>query len=101
MRSIRHTRNQGTTVFAQCRWNARRKYSRAWPQRTDAQRSELINTILRIVSESVNRWNGGFLDPSIEMANQQVIDQLVAQKYVVFHHNQTTRRDYGGFYGSG
>jgi len=39
-------------------------------------------------------------DPSIEAVNQKVIDQLVAQKYVVMHHNQTARKDYGGFYGS-
>jgi hypothetical protein len=33
--------------------------------------------------------------------NQQIVDVLTARKYVVFHHSQTTQRDFGGFYGNG
>jgi hypothetical protein len=78
------------------------EYSLTWPHRADSQRSELIDTISRILSDAVNRWkDGGLSDPPIEMVNQQIIDQIVAQQYVMFHHNQTTRRDADGFYGSG
>ena len=76
------------------------EYSQTWPLRDEAERSELIDTISEILSGAVDRWNNGALDPSIETVNQQIVDQVVAQKYVVIHHNQTTKRDYGGFYGN-
>ena len=66
----------------------------------DVERTELIDTILEILSNAVKQWNDSTLDPPIELVNQQIIDQIVAQKYVVFHHYKTTKRDYGGFYGS-
>ncbi len=78
------------------------EYSKTWPHRTDAQESELIDTISRILSDAVGRWNdGSLLDPPIEMVNREIVDQIVVQRYVIFHHNQTTRRDSDGFYGNG
>jgi hypothetical protein len=77
------------------------EYSQTCPRRTDDQRSKLINTISSIVSGAIKRWDeGSFLDPPIEMVNQQIVDQLVAQQYVIFHHHETTQRDFGGFFGS-
>jgi hypothetical protein len=77
------------------------EYSQTWPRHTDAQRLELVNAISHILRDAVERWNEGTLEPTIEMVNQQIIDQIVAQKYVTFHHHHTTRRDFGGFHGSG
>jgi hypothetical protein len=77
------------------------EYSQTWPRHTGVQKLELINAISGILSDAVNRWNDGALDPPIEMVNQQIIDQIVDRKYVIFHHNETTRRDFGGYYGSG
>jgi phenylpyruvate tautomerase PptA (4-oxalocrotonate tautomerase family) len=76
------------------------EYSQTWPHREEVQKSELIDKISKILSDAVNKWNNSSLELPIELVNQQIIDQLVADKYVTYHHNQTTRRDYGGFYGS-
>jgi hypothetical protein len=77
------------------------EYSQTWSRRTDAEKSELIDTLSGILTEAVKRWNGGPLDDlPIELVNQQIIDQIVAHKYIIFHHFQTTRRDFGGFFGS-
>ena len=45
----------------------------------------------------------GFLveTPPIETVNQEIVDQIVEQQYVVFHHNETTGRDVGGFHSNG
>ncbi len=77
------------------------EYSQTWPRHTDAQKHELIDPLSQILSNAADRWDAGTFDPAIEMVNQQLVDQIVAHKYVIFHHNQTTRRDYGGFHGSG
>jgi hypothetical protein len=77
------------------------EYSQTWTQRDDLQRSELIDAISGVLSDATDRWNNGSLDLSVEVVNREIVDQLVAKKYVIIHHNQTTRRDYGGFHGSG
>jgi hypothetical protein len=75
------------------------EYSQTWPHRADAKGCELIASLSRILADAVNRWDEGSLDnPSVEMVSQQIIDEIVAQEYVTFHRNQTTRRDYGGFH---
>ncbi len=77
------------------------EYSLAWPHRADCERLSLIDAISRILSDAVQRWDrGGLSDSPIELVNQQIVDEIVIQRYVVFHHNETTRRDFGGFYGS-
>jgi hypothetical protein len=75
--------------------------SLTWPRWSDWRKSNLIDTISRVLSEATARWDDGQMsDPSIEMTCWQIVDQIVAQKYVVFHHYHTTKRDYGGFFGS-
>ncbi|MGA2256138.1 MAG: hypothetical protein ABSG53_15935 [Thermoguttaceae bacterium] len=49
---------------------------------------------------AARQWNDDLQNPPIEQVNQQIAAQIVAQKYVVFHHYETTRRDFGGFFGS-
>jgi hypothetical protein len=76
------------------------EYSRAWPRRSGAEKAELIDSLTWILSEAVRQWNDDLQIPPIEQVNQQIVTQIVAHKYVVFHHYDTTRRDYGGFFGS-
>ena len=76
------------------------EYSRTWARRSDAERAELIDSLTRILSEAVRQWNVDLQNPPIEQVNLEIVSQIVAQKYVVFHHYETTRRDYGGFFGS-
>jgi hypothetical protein len=75
--------------------------SKTWPKRDDAEKVELIGAISRILSEAVRQWNDGPAEPSIDSVNRQIVGQLTYHKYVVFHHNETASRDYGGFHGSG
>jgi len=76
------------------------EYSRVWPRRSEAERDELIDSLTRILSVAARQWNDDLQNPPIEQVNQQIAAQIVAQKYVVFHHYETTRRDFGGFFGS-
>jgi len=76
------------------------EYSRAWPRRSEAEKDELIDSLTRILAEVVRQWNDDLENPPIEQVNQQIVAQIVGQKYVVFHHYETTRRDFGGFFGS-
>ena len=78
------------------------EYCLTWPKRGEREKCELIDTIAEIVRAAVCEWsNGSLVDPTVETVNQQIVDEIVAQQYVIFHHNQTTRRDFGGFYSRG
>ena len=78
------------------------EYALAWPSRAENLCTPLIDAISKIIGDAERAWtSGSMVDPSIEMVNQQVVDTVVEQKYVVFHHNQTTRRDGGGFHSQG
>jgi hypothetical protein len=76
------------------------EYSKTWPGRFVADAFELVNALSQILVTAVEQWNEGKIDPAVESVNQQIVEQVVARKYVVFRHNETTGRDYGGFYGS-
>jgi len=76
------------------------EYARTWPRRTDAEKSELVDSLSKILSEAVRQWNSDLQSPPIEQVNQQIVAEIAVQKYVVFHHYETTGRDYGGFFGS-
>ncbi len=77
------------------------EYSATRPQHGENQRSKLIDALSRIVGNALIQWGEGtLLDPSIETVNRQIVEEIVEQQYVIFHHYHTTRRDFGGFYGS-
>ena len=80
----------------------RAEYMLTWPQRNDSRASELIDALSRVIGDAVIKWSDGSLrTTSIESVNNQVTDLMVTKQYVVFHHYETTRRDFGGFFGSG
>jgi hypothetical protein len=62
------------------------EYLQSWPHRSDGEKSTLIDSLTRILSEAVRQWSDDPLNPPIELVNQQIVAQLVAQKFVVFHH---------------
>jgi hypothetical protein len=38
-------------------------------------------------------------NPTVASVSQRLVDTMVDGSYAEFHHNQTTRRDGGGFHG--
>ena len=79
----------------------RAEYVLTWPQRSDSLASELIDALAKVIEDAVNRWADGSLrTTSIDSVIEQATDLIVAKQYAVFHHFETTRRDFGGFYGS-
>ena len=78
------------------------EYSQTWPKRTDVEKNTLIAALTEVLSTAVDSWTtGGLHDPTIDSVNRQITSLIVAEQYVVFHHKQTTRRDFGGFYTHG
>lgn len=81
--------------------SATSEYAHAWPNHAPEMQSRLINDISAILCDAEQQWTtGSLLEPSVESVTEQIVAEIVAQQYVVFHHTQTTRRD-GGFYGNG
>ena len=78
------------------------EYEQEWPQRESSLADELIQSMSDILSAAVAQWDAGTLsEPSMENVTQRIVDEVVARQYVVFHHYESTRRDVGGFHGSG
>ncbi|MFN0052143.1 MAG: hypothetical protein ACKV0T_08125 [Planctomycetales bacterium] len=78
------------------------EYRTTWPKRPECQQIQLVERLTEIVSNAVNAWaTGSIHEPMIESVNQELVDQIVDQQYVIFHHTETTRRDFGGFYSHG
>jgi hypothetical protein len=79
-----------------------KKHGRTAPHRTESCCTELVDALRLILDDAVIQWcNGSMLNPTIESVNQQLAGVIVAQRFVVFHHYQTTSRDVGGFYANG
>ena len=78
------------------------EYRQTWPQRPEARGSELIASLSQILEDAVRQWSDvSMRAPTIESVAQQAADAISVQQYVIFHHCQTTRRDFGGFYSNG
>lgn len=78
------------------------EYRKTWPLRTESCGMELIDALCEVLDDAVTQWsNGSMLTPTIESVNQQLAEVIVALQFVVFHHHQTTTRDFGGFHGTG
>src|SRR5262249_16795490 len=70
------------------------EYLQAWPHRDESLRKALITALTAIVEESVKPWtDGSDPDPSSGSLARRMVEQIVAQQFVVFHHRETTRRD--------
>jgi hypothetical protein len=70
------------------------EYRLTWPGREEAHGEALIVALTKILAEAVQSWTDrGIEDPSSETVAKRVIEEMMEQQYVVFHHYQTTRRD--------
>tara|TARA_R110002111_G_scaffold256979_3_gene324791 strand:- start:149536 stop:150021 length:486 start_codon:yes stop_codon:yes gene_type:complete len=76
------------------------EYFLTWPKRTAAEGQELIGLISQIVSSAIAEWsNHGSHSLTVTSVLEQIVDQIMKQQYVIFHHHETTLRDQGGFGG--
>jgi hypothetical protein len=72
------------------------EYLQTWPHHNVSLASELIEAICKTINIAVCKWNeGSTLSPTITSVNAQIVDLIVDKKYVVLHHFQTTRRNFG------
>lgn len=70
------------------------EYQLAWPRRPASQGRALITSLSTIMVGAVQSWTDhGLGNSSSKGLAEQLAAEFVAQKYVVFHHCQTTRRD--------
>ncbi len=70
------------------------EYTSTWPTRDLSEAQKLIASIDTILTNAVTEWTAGSLmRPPIELVVQQIVDEIVDQRYVIFHHKQTTSRD--------
>jgi hypothetical protein len=83
-----------------CEWLGRivgtpeEEYQLAWPRRAESQGHALIASLSAIIAGAVKLWGDhGVGNPSSGVLAEQLAEEIVAQKYVIFHHCQTTRRD--------
>ncbi|WP_145211066.1 hypothetical protein [Gimesia alba] len=76
------------------------EYSLTWPKRTATEGQELIDLISQTLSSAIAEWNHhGSHNLTVSSVLEQIVDQIMKQQYVVFHHHETTTRDQGGFNG--
>lgn len=70
------------------------EYRRAWPRREESQGHALIASLSAIIAGAVESWaDRGVAASSSRDLVERLAEEIVAQQYVIFHHDQTTRRD--------
>jgi hypothetical protein len=69
------------------------EYRMTWPRREEPQGQALIASLSVIVVDAVESWCGRGVEPSSVRLAESLVEEVVAQQYVVFHHCETTRRD--------
>jgi hypothetical protein len=70
------------------------EYRLAWPRRSTAEADSLIAALAAIVAGAVRTWiERGVGDPSTGEVADRLAEEIVARRYVSFHHRETTRRD--------
>jgi hypothetical protein len=70
------------------------EFQTAWPNRGLAQADALIVSLATIIGVVVESWTErGSQDSTSGGLTNRIVEELLAQQYVVFHHCETTRRD--------
>ncbi len=70
------------------------EYRATWPNRSLGAATQLIDTLEQILEDAIREWEiNGFSNLLHTDVIDRIVIEIVAQQYVVFHHNQTTRRD--------
>jgi hypothetical protein len=70
------------------------EYRATWHNHSDGAAKNLIDSLVQILEDAIKEWESrGFSNlPHADVIDRLVLE-IVAHQYVVFHHNQTTRRD--------
>ncbi|HAH45840.1 hypothetical protein [Gimesia sp.] len=75
-----------------------KEYLLTWPKRTEEDGLSLIEDLQEIISSAVAVWEQQRNQSlSAQSVASQIVEQIVKQQYVVFHHHESTWRDKGGF----
>jgi len=70
------------------------EYRATWPNRSDSAAKNLIDLLVKILEDALEEWEpNGFSNLSHIDVTDRLVGVIIDQQYVVFHHNQTTRRD--------
>jgi hypothetical protein len=74
--------------------SAENEYRMTWPERDEPEGVALIASLTGIVTRAVESWSDrGLGSLSSGEVAEQLAAEIVARQYVVFHHNETTKRD--------
>lgn len=70
------------------------EYHLTWPKREPEQAAALVAALTGIMNEAIQSWE----QPDSEVAaggsvSKRLVEEIVTQQYVIFHHKETTRRD--------
>ena len=75
-------------------FDCRKEYAMEWPRRTDADCSSLVGSMSQVLLDAEAQWEcSGIGTLSVEDVAGQLVDEIVAHQFVVFHRTETTRRD--------
>ncbi len=71
------------------------EYSATWPKRPLSDGQRLIDAITGITVGAIQAWENDCVDQEqLNSLPVQIVTEIVGQQYVVFHHKETTRRDF-------
>lgn len=88
--SERHVKNQLLSASL----IGREEYAAEWPCRTDADYSAISESMSQVLHEAVVKWESdGVGSLRADDVAGQLLDEIIGQQFVVFHHTETTRRD--------
>lgn len=70
------------------------EYAKVWPQREPTFSQELIHALTTILDDATLSWaDSGLQNPTIESVVQLIVNEVVHQQFVIFHHWESTCRD--------
>ena len=70
------------------------EYRMAWPRRSRDEANALIDSLSAIVSRAAEIWeNQGVSAISIPDVTKAITAEILARRYVIMHHTETTSRD--------
>ncbi len=82
------------TLLTRTDSGASQEYLETWPHRTQSVGLHLIDLLEDILENAVHNWEAiGFMEQPHDVVVQELVDTIVSEQYVIFHHHETTSRD--------
>ncbi|HVS71702.1 MAG TPA: hypothetical protein VHQ47_10650 [Phycisphaerae bacterium] len=70
------------------------EYAMTWPNRSGDEATTLVRSLSEIIAAAVEIWKTrGLTALSTAALMNAVVAEILAQRYVIMHHYETTRRD--------